>query len=937
VPFTLVGTANSTGNTGTAFTVDFSATGRQAGDLLVLHGTTSGSGDPMTIPAGWTLLGANSYSIGGTDHEHYCLVRVSDGTEGAITFNVPAGTGSGSAGVGAVWRGGTVVNGFVQGQTAAAATSWTTPSLTPTRAGCLILYLVNADANNAGDFTTADAALTERYDYEGVSATWLALAGYSEVQATAAAVSRVLTYNVAFFLGGTVLAIEPGGPTLPSAPGQPVATFAGPGSARLLWNAPTVPGSSATTGYRITPYVGGVAQAPISTGSTATAYTVAGLTNGTAYTFTVAAITIDGVGADSVPSSAFAPQAASGSAIGSAGTIGSGTVASDAAVVPVANLGTASSAATAASAAAAAAAGRLTGSSAAASSSVAAATAAPRLTGASAATAGSTATLAAAAVPALTGTSAAAAGSTATLAASTVALSGTSAAVAGSSAAAKAAVAATGASSATGSSTAALLVARQLAGTSAGASSSTAVAMTVPRLSGTSTAAGTSTATATAAPLLAATSASTSTGTAAATSAPRLAASSAAGSTSSAAAAASARLSGTSTAGATSAASLAATGSAVLAGASAASSSSSAAATASPSLAATSAATAASTGLLAAAPQLGAAVTVTNLVSNPSAEVNLTGISATGGTPTRAANPGGGDGSWVVRVTYVAGSNAVAACGPFWGTASPDLQVTPGRAYFASVQPVTLPAGRQARISIEWKDAAGALLGGTVTGVLSTSLERRYVSGVAPATAVRATVTFYALGCAGGEYVEADACVFAEGPVVAGYFAPTVTLPGPTSAVVAAGGAALTVPVPMRIASAVRATSTAAATAAAPLVTSSAAASGSVGRMTVSPGLSGVSATVSASLGTARVDVVLSGESAAAAADSADLTFVVTPVDLQAASSATSAGLATLVVPRGVRQGRPTAGAVTHGDAGYVAPRGREGRVVSPHAGTLSE
>ena len=52
------------------------------------------------------------------------------------------------------------------------------------------------------------------------------------------------------------------------------------------------------TGYQVTPYIGGTAQAPILTGSAATNYTVTGLTNGTTYTFTVAAITAVGTGSD---------------------------------------------------------------------------------------------------------------------------------------------------------------------------------------------------------------------------------------------------------------------------------------------------------------------------------------------------------------------------------------------------------------------------------------------------------------------------------------------------------------------------------------------------------------------------------------------------------------------------------------------------------------
>lgn len=97
----------------------------------------------------------------------------------------------------------------------------------------------------------------------------------------------------------------------PTVPGAPTAVTASPssGSATVSWTAPN-DGGSPITSYKVTSYVGGVAQTPTTiTESTASA-TVTGLTNGTPYTFTVAATNAVGTGPDSSPSNAVTPSAA---------------------------------------------------------------------------------------------------------------------------------------------------------------------------------------------------------------------------------------------------------------------------------------------------------------------------------------------------------------------------------------------------------------------------------------------------------------------------------------------------------------------------------------------------------------------------------------------------------------------------------------------------
>ena len=101
----------------------------------------------------------------------------------------------------------------------------------------------------------------------------------------------------------------PQGATLPGAPSG-LTGFPRDRGAALSWTAPASNGGSAISGYRITPYIGSQAQTPTITDYPATSYTVTGLTNGTTYTFRVAAINGVGTGADSAASAAITPAAA---------------------------------------------------------------------------------------------------------------------------------------------------------------------------------------------------------------------------------------------------------------------------------------------------------------------------------------------------------------------------------------------------------------------------------------------------------------------------------------------------------------------------------------------------------------------------------------------------------------------------------------------------
>jgi hypothetical protein len=105
----------------------------------------------------------------------------------------------------------------------------------------------------------------------------------------------------------------PSAPVTPlsqTAPDAPTNVTAAPAtsSAQVSWTAPNSNGS-AITGYTVTPYIGSSPQTPLQVSDgAATSANLTGLTNGTAYTFTVMATNAIGTGPESTPSNQVTPN-----------------------------------------------------------------------------------------------------------------------------------------------------------------------------------------------------------------------------------------------------------------------------------------------------------------------------------------------------------------------------------------------------------------------------------------------------------------------------------------------------------------------------------------------------------------------------------------------------------------------------------------------------
>jgi hypothetical protein len=259
---------------------------------------------------GATITGYKVYQS--TDDASFSEVATPSGTSHTITgltngttyyFKVAAvnsvGTGTQTSSVNAV----------------PATTPGVPQSLSATHGNAQVALSWSAPASNGGTAVTGykvyqstdNASFSEVATPSGTSQTVTSLTNGTQYFFKVAAVNAVGT-------GSQTSSVNATPATTPAAPTSLAATN-GDTQSVLTWTAPTNTGGSAITGYKVkwgatSGFPGNAAY--ISTGSTSATYTKTGLTNGTGYSFQVAAINAEGDGTYSSTATATPAAASSG-------------------------------------------------------------------------------------------------------------------------------------------------------------------------------------------------------------------------------------------------------------------------------------------------------------------------------------------------------------------------------------------------------------------------------------------------------------------------------------------------------------------------------------------------------------------------------------------------------------------------------------------------
>ncbi len=160
---------------------------------------------------------------------------------------------------------------------------------------------------------------------------------------------------------------------------------------------------------------------------------------------------------------------------------------------------------------------------------------------------------------------------------------------------------------------------------------------------------------------------------------------------------------------------------------------------------------------------------VSNLVSNPSFETNVTGWAAgTNATaPARFSDTAQGEvsGAWVARwASNAAGSSYIDY---------QDISITPGDSYVLSAYMYSEDAARNGRVMMRFKAGNGTILRdvyGTTTALKSAAWTRLSVIATAPPGAEKATLHLEHIATAASQAARADGVMFYEGNEIVPYF-----------------------------------------------------------------------------------------------------------------------------------------------------------------------
>jgi hypothetical protein len=288
-------TANSADLNGTTVSkvaIGASAPTPTVSGLSLTSGPLAGGG-ALTI-SGDNLTGATGVSFGGT------AATILSGSDDTIAVTVPAAGSAGDRNVTVTTPGGTSTQTATYTYVAAPVVATMSPSSGPVAGGTSVT-ITGTDLTGA----TVDIGGTQ----VATSANTGTSLSFTTPAAAAGPANVTVTTPGGSTAAGTFTYVAPPLPTAPAAPRSPSAV-PGNASALVAWSPVSAAGSFPVSTYQVTssPFGGSCLTIALSC-------EITGLTNGTAYTFSVRALSGAGWGPWSAPSLEVAPQAAARASI----------------------------------------------------------------------------------------------------------------------------------------------------------------------------------------------------------------------------------------------------------------------------------------------------------------------------------------------------------------------------------------------------------------------------------------------------------------------------------------------------------------------------------------------------------------------------------------------------------------------------------------------